>query len=91
MVVTPKTKDVMPQLTDLIKKAIPGSRMESRSLSEIVFSLPLKETAKFPELIRELQSKRSTWNVERLVMSGSTLEQVFHKYAQVLCTVYCSN
>lgn len=80
--VTPQKKNVTSQLIDMIKKSIPGCKLEDTSLTEIVFSLPSSETAKFPGLLRGLQTNKAALNIQRFIVSASTLEQLFVKYAK---------
>lgn len=80
--ITSAVKDVTPQIVDMITKSIPGSRLESRSLEEVVFSLPSSETAKFPGLIRGLETKKNALKIHHIVVLGTTLEQVFLKYVR---------
>lgn len=77
-------KDTSSQLADIILKAIPNSKIESRTKNKFVFVLPASETARFPPLIRGIEAKKSVLNVQRLIISSLTLEQLFFKYVHKL-------
>lgn len=74
-------KDASSQLTDIILKAIPNSKIESRTKDKFVYVLPASETARFPPLIRGIEAKKSVLNIQHLIISSLTLEQLFFKYA----------
>lgn len=78
--VTLKAKDPTPTLIDGVVKGINGAKIENKTPTELLFSLPATETAKFPAMFKNLESKKGPLNIERISVISTTLEQVLQKF-----------
>lgn len=66
-------------IINLISKHIPSSKLNSNINTEISFVLPKEEAAKFPELLRDLETNKDNLNIVNIGISVTTVEEVFLK------------
>lgn len=64
-------------IKDVLTKIVPNARKESESETEIVYNLPLTESANFFELFRNLES--DNLGIQNVGVACTTMEQVFLK------------
>lgn len=67
------------RLTDIIKNSVRNAEKESESDTEIVFNLPLTESANFSALFRILENEKNDLGIQNMGVTCTTMEQVFLK------------
>jgi hypothetical protein len=68
-----------PKLRELVTNAIPGSKLQAETRSEVTFLLPDSESYLFADLFQLLEGKQSQLGVTNFGVTATTLEDVFLK------------
>lgn len=76
--ITRDTDNTVP-LTNVIRSVIPNCEKKYESTFELVYKLPLTDTAKFPELFSTLEEENDNLAIVNISVSCTTMEQVFLK------------
>lgn len=66
-------------LNNAVVEYLPSAVKEFEGNNQVVFKLPLTETASFPALFRYLERHKSLHGILTMRMSSKTMEQVFLK------------
>lgn len=66
-------------MTDIVTKTVPNAEKENESDAEIVFNLPMTESAKFPALFQILEREKHDLGILNMGVTCTSMEQVFLK------------
>ncbi|KAJ8717476.1 hypothetical protein PYW08_005875 [Mythimna loreyi] len=67
------------EITALVKTHVPEAMLKEQTKNTLTYSLPAKESGKFPELFSALEANRSELGLDSIGVGVSTLEEVFLK------------
>ncbi|XP_045485140.1 phospholipid-transporting ATPase ABCA1 isoform X2 [Pieris rapae] len=75
-------------LTEVIQSHIPDATLKETSINSISYSLPAKDSTKFPKLFTALENKRAQLGIDSIGVGKSTLEEVFLKLCSDITTSF---
>lgn len=77
-------------LDAVIKGALPEAEKMGEKFDEIVYKLPLTQTASFPQLFKSLEARQRELGIANMGVSCTTMEQVFLKYVRDVVDSQCA-
>ncbi|CAG5055814.1 unnamed protein product [Parnassius apollo] len=75
-------------ITNVVKSHVADASVKEKSLNTITYNLPAKNSTKFPQLFKTLESKRSELAIDTIGVGISTLEEVFLKLCSDIDTTF---
>ena len=65
------------KIIKLVQKVVPESKLTSNLNSEMTFTLPTNESAKFPYLFNKIDKRKEELKILNIGISVTTVEEVF--------------
>ncbi|KAK7091650.1 phospholipid-transporting ATPase ABCA3-like [Littorina saxatilis] len=69
-------------VTNTICEMVPSAYFEKEDRSELSYLLPDNQSAKFPELLHQLEKREQQLGIGKLVVTATTMEEVFLKVGE---------